>query len=164
MYELHRGILYYFDDPILGKGYQMKNTINLKKAPEDNVNTSKKLLLYKSMWGSEFNKAVLSIRKKIEEKNHNFYQERRQIEFDLLSYTSPTFSSNFRTQVEMELLAHWCKNVLIVLQLAEFLPNSLDQCLKCVTYKNDCLSTSGVGHASEAQYAFTMLMDLDGVQ
>lgn len=145
------------------KGNKMNDTINLENAPEEDLNKSKNLLLFKSMWGSEFNKAVLSIRKKIEEKNNKFYQERSQIELDLLTYATPSCRSNFRTKVEVELLAHWCKNVLIVLQLAEFPPHSFDQCLKCVTYKNDCLNNSGVGHASEAQYAFTMLIDLDRV-
>jgi len=123
---------------------------------------NKSLLLRESFWCREFNKTILSIRKKIEDKNSKFYEERYQIKNDLLTYATSSCWSAFRSDVEGKLLIHWCENTLIVLELAHFFPESFDQCLKCVTYNKNFQKQSGVGHAAEAQYAFTMLMDLDG--
>lgn len=140
----------------------MTDKINLENAHDEDLNTSKNLLLRGAYWNSDFNNVVKNIRKKIEDKNSKFYEERSQIKNDLLTYATPSCRSSFRSEVEEELLVHWCKNVLIVLQLAEFPPHSFDHILKCVTYNKNFQKQSGVGHASEAQYAFTMLMDLDG--
>jgi hypothetical protein len=132
---------------------------NVEEKPE-----TKGLLLRESLWCREFNKTILSIRKKIEDKNSKFHEECYQLKENLLTYASSRGWSAFRSDVEGKLLILWCENTLIVLELAHFFPESFDQCLKCVTYNKNFQKQSGVGHASEAQYAFTMLMNLDHVQ
>lgn len=140
----------------------MTDKINLENAHDEDLNTSKNLLLRGAYWNSDFNNVVKNIRMKIDDKYSNFLQESIQIQNDLLIYANPNLWSTFRSEVERKLLLQWGENTLIVLELAHFFPESFDQILKCVTYNNYYQKQYGVGHAAEAQYAFTMLMDLDG--